>query len=72
LAKTLDGRKLIAGYYKIVNRLVKEIEMEERFDLYEKIYKDIREAVAFIEKGDKENAIKKYYDIINPLKEEFT
>lgn len=71
LAKTLDGRKLIAGYYKIVNRLVKEIEMEERFDLYEKIYKDIREAVAFIENGDKKNAIRKYYDIINPLKEEF-
>jgi len=71
LAKTPEGQRLIAGYYKIVNQLVKEIETEERFDLYKKIYKDIQEAVAFIEKRDTENAIKKYYDIINPLKEEF-
>ena len=71
LSKTPDGQRLIAGYYKIVNQIVKEIEMDERYDLYEKIYKDIQEAVAFIENGDKENAIRKYYDIISPLKEEF-
>lgn len=71
LSKTPEGQELIAGYYKVVNRIVMEIGEDERYDLYESIYKDIQEAVAFIEAGDKENAVQKYYDIINPLKEEF-
>lgn len=71
LAKTPEGKKLIAEYYKVVNQIVNEIEMECRNDLYEKIYNDIEEAVAFIKKGDSRNAVKKYYDIMEPLKKEF-
>ncbi|WP_164994817.1 hypothetical protein [Candidatus Kuenenia stuttgartiensis] len=70
LAKTPEGQQLINGYYRIVNRLVREIE-ECRTDLYEKIYKDIKEAVQYIEAREYDKAVKKYYDIINPLKEEF-
>lgn len=70
LAKTPEGKKLIEDYYRITYRLVSEIE-ECRTDLYEKIYKDIQEAVQHIRKREYHRAVKKYYDIINPLKEEF-
>lgn len=71
LSKTKDGEKLIREYYRIVNHIVSEIEENERYDLYEKIYKDIEEAVKYIEVKDYNMAIKKYYEIIEPLKEEY-
>jgi len=70
LAKTAEGKKIIEEYYSIVNMLVREIE-ECRTDMYEKIYEDIRQAVTYIKAGDFTKATQKYYDIINPLKEEF-
>ena len=72
LAKSDEGKRMIQEYYEVAPSIVEAIRKDKNSDeVFQDIFKDVKEIVSLIKIGDSKKAIARYKEMVLRCKQRF-